>query len=83
MMFATSAFWPVADIVSCTAHVRYWHKAEMPFCAAMSAYDPKRTSRNLRRCQCLHLHEPGYRKPARLWVLTQVATMASPHARAT
>ena len=30
MMFATSAFWPVADIVSCTAfHVRYWLLADI------------------------------------------------------
>ena len=46
MMFATSAFWPVADIVSCTAfHVRFWPLADMRLVALhMSASDPKRTS---------------------------------------
>ena len=31
-------FWPVADMPSCTAHVRfrgrYWGKADMPVCTA-------------------------------------------------
>ena len=41
------------------------------FALHMSAFDPKRTSRNLRRCQCLHLNEPGYRPPAPALGLTQ------------
>ena len=43
MMFATSAFWPVADIVSCTAHVRFWHLADISVSLSMSALEVKRT----------------------------------------
>ena len=41
-MFATSAFWPVADIVSCTAfHVRYWHLADISTGLSKSAFGGK------------------------------------------
>ena len=36
-------YWHKADIRSCTAHVRFGGKADMPFALHMSAYDPKRT----------------------------------------
>ena len=38
-----------ADEVIEKTHVRYWHKAEMGFCAAHVASDPKRTSSSLIR----------------------------------
>jgi hypothetical protein len=47
-----------------------------------STHDPRRTSCSLRRCQCLHLHETGCRKHVQLWILTEGATMTSPHTRA-
>ena len=44
MMFATSAFWPVADIVSCTAfHVRYWHLADISTSLQSLLSEVKRT----------------------------------------
>ena len=40
-----SAFGTKRDITARTANVRYWGKADMSWRRAMSAYDPKRTSR--------------------------------------